>query len=641
MLKTVLLLLLFILFTPLQAQEIDQLLGAYEKASELSHKTKDEAAGNLIVYTRDDLERMQVQTLKDIVKSLRFFQYAENRFGQPDILNQDPLSNYSKSIRTYLNDHELFNPLAGSGFFVFGDMELDFIDHIEIYEGFPSFDFGTEPATVVIRLYSKTAEHDTGGKIKALYGSYGSNTLSGYYADQLEDFNYFTYASRRDNQREEFTHDGRDAKRNKRTERVYASLATDNHQIELHGSHQKGDGFIGGIVGATAEESELKNRYFSASLHSTFQDKSLTFNLIFLQNISDFDIGWQATDPALIVNSDPATSPSLPLIPITQHKQELREDSYTAGLKKKWSLDKHTLTGGIKFRHKHFDLTDLTLTSPAIGALPPISQAYYSEDVYSAFLQDNYSIDENQMLTLSLMYQHYHRKHSSVDDQDTFQRRLGYIYANDNWVAKTFLSHQEFASEPYMTISPHYGNEDLNKESYQSIFQEVSYQTDISLTKLVLGYGKNRDIPILDPATFTMQNSDKSIYGHSAAIEQTFFFREKDKLELQAWSYFLESPYEGNHDLRHHTGVIRMLNTFGRFDLFNELLIQEGYHDQSNGHDYSAGIIYHASDDLQFNVKGENIFDDGLMWDYYIAPGNSINVPVIERRFWAGMEYLF
>ena len=101
---------LYVLFLILSvsayAQDIDDLLTQYKEASELSHKTKDEAAGNLIVYTRDDLERMQANTLKDIIKSLRFFQYAENRMGQPDMLNQDPITYYSKGVRLYLNDNE-------------------------------------------------------------------------------------------------------------------------------------------------------------------------------------------------------------------------------------------------------------------------------------------------------------------------------------------------------------------------------------------------------------------------------------------------------------------------------------------------------------------------------------------------------
>ncbi|MEA2091061.1 MAG: hypothetical protein U9O83_01695, partial [Campylobacterota bacterium] len=109
------LLLLPLTILSLCAQDIDVLLQDYEKESELSKKTKDESAGNLIVYTRDDLERMQVESLKDLLKSLRFFPYTENRLAQPDPLNQDPITYFSKGIRIYLNENELLSSLAGSG----------------------------------------------------------------------------------------------------------------------------------------------------------------------------------------------------------------------------------------------------------------------------------------------------------------------------------------------------------------------------------------------------------------------------------------------------------------------------------------------------------------------------------------------
>ena len=151
-------------------------LKTIKKSQIFLKKTKDESAGNLIVYTRDDLERMQVESLKDILKSLRGFTYLENRFGQPDILNADPITYYSKSVRIYLNENELLTSLSGSGFIIFGDMEMDFIDHVEIYEGFPSFDIGVEPATIVIRLYTKSPKHDEGGgRVKAMLGSHGTN----------------------------------------------------------------------------------------------------------------------------------------------------------------------------------------------------------------------------------------------------------------------------------------------------------------------------------------------------------------------------------------------------------------------------------------------------------------------------------
>ncbi|MCD6190782.1 MAG: Plug domain-containing protein, partial [Sulfurimonas sp.] len=229
--KALLLILIFISLS--YAEGIDSLLTDYEKESELSNKTKDESAGNLIVYTRDDLERMQVETLKDILKSFRFFPYAENRTSHPDILSQDPLSYASKSVRIYLNETELITSITGNGFFLFGDMEMDFIDHVEIYEGFPSFDFGVEPATTVIRLYSKTAEHDEGGRVKVTIDNKGANKQNVYYADKTDDISYFMYANHTGKKQDTYEHHGETLGRDKETNRFYGSLSTQNHNVEL------------------------------------------------------------------------------------------------------------------------------------------------------------------------------------------------------------------------------------------------------------------------------------------------------------------------------------------------------------------------------------------------------------------------
>ena len=61
----------------LQAEDISELLQKLNNTEELYHKTKIESAGLLILYTRDDLERMQTYKLKDVLKSLRFFTYKE------------------------------------------------------------------------------------------------------------------------------------------------------------------------------------------------------------------------------------------------------------------------------------------------------------------------------------------------------------------------------------------------------------------------------------------------------------------------------------------------------------------------------------------------------------------------------------
>ncbi|MEA3330405.1 MAG: hypothetical protein U9Q29_01775 [Campylobacterota bacterium] len=220
------------------------------------------------------------------------------------------------------------------------------------------------------------------------------------------------------------------------------------------------------------------------------------------------------------------------------------------------------------------------------------------------------------------------------------------IYSQKEWVAKTFLSHQEFATEAYMSLSPQYGNTELNPEIYTSIFQEIGYETPTTLSKVILGYGLNENLQILDE-NFQIQNSDRDIAGYSAAVEFTLFFNQKDKLELQANYTSIESPY-GNSNRDHYNYTARILNSIGKFDIFNELVIHDNYSGVSTGYNYSAGVKYAVSKDFHLNLKGDNIFNSGQKYIYVNqinpitgSPSDTVEVPVIEQRFMLGMEYLF
>ena len=619
------------------ASDIDSLLQTYEQASELSEKTKDESAGNLIVYTREDLERMQVETLKDILKSLRSFNYEENRIAQADILNQDPIAYYSKSVRVYLNENELLTPLTGSGFLLFGDMEMDFIDHVEIYEGFPSFDFGVEPATIVIRLYTKTVNHDAGGRVKLSVANHGSSKTNAYYLGQENDFSYFVYANHLDNNKDIYQEVGGDLKRDQENSRFYGSISTENHSLELHVMQAEGDAFLGplvglGISGNIPSSTSKKAQYISLSTHSEFFNKSMSLNMSYSHDKSTFTSRYSPI---------PITIKGAPFLNVNSYSQTIYGDSFTAILKKEFELDKHSITVGGQYRYKHFDLDHITF-----GALPaPANQAYNKENIYSIFLQDLIQLSQNHLVTLSVMNQTYDRN-ANMKSENTTQLRFGYIYSNKAWVAKTFIARQEFSPEPYMTISPYYGNINLEPDSYKSIFQEISYEKNRTTTKLILGYGVNKNTPIVDN-TFTIQNADKKISGSSAALEFTLLFRETDKLELQVNYTRLELPYN-TEDSKYYNYVARMQNSISKFDIFNELVVNVGHRDVSNGYDYSAGVKYNLTKDFHLSLKGENIFNSGLKKAYFTKLPTTLNpttekviVPIIEQKFMFSMEYLF
>ena len=604
------------------ADTIDQLLQDYKEASELSKKTKDENRGHLTIFTRDDLERMQVETLKDLLKSLRFSRYLENRLGDPDLFNSDPLVFNSKSIRIYINEHEMVIPATGSGFFLFGDIDLDFVDHVEIYQGFPSFDFAIEPASVVVKLYTKSAERDAGSRIKGLVASRGSHKENLYTAGftKESDVAYFLYLNHTKNNRQRYRLDANSLSRDQKKDHLYASLGKGNHMVEMQAIFQKSDTFLGSLPYAVPKNTYADRKFFNLAYSYLSSDKSISLHASYILSHMQQNDYYQ---------------PALP--PVLGGYSRFERDKQSAVLtllaKKKYTVGRHAMAVGAQYRDKSFILDDYKIDN----LINPFPQKYDQEKIYSLFLEDNIALSESDLLGISLMQQHY-RRNREMKDVTIPQVRLSYIHANEHFTAKTFYSSREMMPERIMTASAHVGNPDLSAEKVTLISQEFDYRTGSIDSKVVVGksctkgylYPGNRGI---------IQNSEKDLGLLFTSFEIAYQFRENDRLRF-AWN---RVKISGKLDMSLQNYTFQMLNTIGRFDLFNELVINQGeYGVDDSGYDYSAGIRYRATKDLHIELKGENIFDSGLTRKYwYSVPTLQTEVPVVERKFMLSLEYLF
>lgn len=613
----------------------------YIKASELSNKTKNENAGNLIVYTRDDIERMQAITLKDLLKSLRYFPYSENRITQSDLLNIDAFSNQSKGIRLYLNEHELQSPLYGSGYLYFGDIDLGFIDHVEIYTGFPSFKLGIEPATVVIRLYSKKALHDEGGKVKLMGGSNGSNLGSAYYSDKFDDFSYFTYISRYDNKRKSYGDNDNNLERNQLRQRFYGSLSTQNHRLEVHAVKSNSDAFLGRInkvdyttnppsviSSKNVNDNTFDYNSFSIATNSKFMDDTLTFTASYSTVKSTFN----ETSTQNYTNGSSITS---------NYKDVSTEDSFTILGEKKWHFDTHILSLGLQYRYKNFDVSNTVFS----GQPTPFNQEFDTEQVYSLYVQDEYAINENNTLIMSIMEQIY-KRNGDVDEPNNLRLRLGYIYTDDKISAKSTLSSQSFAAEPYTIISPHNSNINLKSERYNTATQEVTYTQGSTINNVILSFTNMSGYPVPNDSQIPVNDED-DINIFTATYEFTYLYSEKDKFEFHL-NYKNSDTVDTLNVVQsseRFSCLLRSLNTFGKFDLFNEFWIVYPQADSEVYIDFSAGVKYRTTKDLSFNIKGENLFNKAEE-RHYLNPipsniYNTVNISVIDPKVWFGLEYLF
>ena len=499
---------------------------------------------------------------------------------------------------------------------------MDFIDHIEIYQGFPSFDFGVEPATIVIRLYSKTAQHDEGGRVKVTIDNKGSNKQNIYYSDKTDDISYFIYANHTDKQQDSYEHQNETVGRDKETNRFYGSLSTQNHNVEFHAMQQKGDALLGSTIGLTPKDSNIDMSFLNLSTNSKFLDNSLVLNLSYNYAQSDFDYEYN------------------PIYGLSSLAYTMKEETFTSSLKKEWELDSNTITVGLQYRYKDFDSSDVKRDNNPIP-----TRENYNETIYSAFIEDLIALNDKNVLTLSVMQQLYKRS-NNYKDEDALQLRLGYIYSDKQWVSKTFISSQEFIPGPYLVLDT---DRELKLETYKSIIQEISYQTDKTVSKAILVYSVSENMPMMalnsdTPPRLEPKSATEEVTTINAALEFTLHFNKKDKLELQANYMSVDFPDYGE-EIVHYNYLIRILNTISKFDIYNELVINDKFTNVKTGFNYSLGIKYEVNRDFHINFKGDNIFDSGLEWDYRTPtmanPQDTLVIPVIEQRFMLGMEYLF
>jgi iron complex outermembrane receptor protein len=603
------------------AADIDTLLSDYQKASDHSNRTKDESVGCVTVFTRSDLDRMQAYTLKDLLKGLRMHRYVENRMGQTDVFNMDPQIYNSMPMRIFLNNRELLSSLYGSGMVWFGDMELDFIDHVEIYQGLPSLDVSVEPAQVVIRLYSKTAEHDAGGRVKVSGGSYGHNMQNIYYTQELDELSYFVYAGRYDDKRQTYNFDGKELSRSKEKKHIFGSIATKHHRFELHALEQSGDAFLGPAVAGIPKESRGSLDYFDLFWEGRFLEDSLSMS-----------VSYAKAKSSLLGDYDQYLSPETLF---SKFYQSNSDESLTLHIQKEFKVKNNILKFGAQYREKWFESLKVELNDVDF----PYVEDFTNQKVYALYFQDNFSINTNNLLSFSYMYQDYSISGNEVNEDNTNQIRLGYTYADDTLISKTFASYQEQMPEPYMMIKSHHGNPDLNVTSVRLLIQEFIFDLGDVKTNVMVTFARFDDYIILVNGKNTNATKTKDMFSQNITL--TYDFRKNDKLELIMGHKKIDIESGPSHTT--NTVVLRMLNSTDSFDFFNELIGYDGYK-AGNGIDYSAGVRYHVNDDMVLSLKGENLFNSGLSWQYMTQPMPTpeyIEVPTIDRKVTVGLEWLF
>ena len=185
-------------------------------------------------------------------------------------------------------------------------------------------------------------------------------------------------------------------------------------------------------------------------------------------------------------------------------------------------------------------------------------------------------------------------------------------------------------------------NPNLDAANVDMFTGEIGYNKNKS--KLIFGfaYKETDNGLIFNKLKKIYVNNDSTVYFHRYYIRGEYKFNYDNKIIVEAFKGFKDvyaSPGSG--------ALVQLFNTFGKFDIYNELIYRAGYTvdygagdiNIDKGYDYTLAVTYNINKKLKLKLKGENLLDEASKTP--IDPEGFIQVPAIERRGILTMEYTF
>ena len=601
--KKILIPLLFT-FSALNASDvnIENLLSNIEIKSDCSTKTKLESSGISTIYTKSDLERMQAKTLKDVLKSIYPSGYSENRYALPDY-NQIGTNHpfLSSNMKIFVNNQEVSAGLFGSGAVLYGNIDLGFVEHIEIYSGNTTYEYSNEPTLILVKLFTKNLRKYSGQKISAEANSIGGSTVSAYNLDEFNnnEWSYFNYLSFNNDIRTKYeSHDteiSRDQNR-KHFMGVFTKNSTfnnnfnNNNQLIIDAVTQKRNTFMDLSLDGTPQTNTMENDF----LHVGYNGKEDNF---------DYLVSYD------ILNSK---SNFLDDIPASSLKTASKSSVISTELKYKYILENTKITSGIKYRIKNFKYDELIR-----NGLNVETTGHTNQTIITPYIENQYILNINNVLNAGMSLQKI-TNNNSVQNDNLFMYRLGHTYAKKGLVFKTIYSHLETSLDPYLVNSYNtFITQGKKNPTIQNIILEnISHEEANNKYELIVGRSniKNQLVP-MSQLEDLLDNYHETVTTYGGTLKWTHEYNKVDKLYLTAGNHQINNLPTADK-ITSYTSTIRNLNTYGKFDIFNEIIYSRDNIDKKNFYDYSAGVIYHSTDDLSVAIKGTNIFNKAKTIDY-------------------------
>jgi len=624
--KSVILFFLFVV--NLFAVNLTVLLNQIEKNEDLSNKTKQESSGISYVITRYQLDMMQARYLRDILKNT-IIGYEISRYGVLDPWRANNLPYSSNGIRVFIDNQEITTAQFDSGLFLLGNINLSFVDHIEVYYLNPSYSISTEPAYIIIKLYSKSPKKDEGKRIEASYGTFGSNSVNFDVADEKS--NYYLHFSRSEVNHKKIQIEDKSISRDNNNAHFLWTYGYGNTNVLLNAIYQNQDPFLGISWDGKIDDGSQIYKEVHFGIEHKVDNWKLEYTCDYLRNNL-----YYYEENGLFVKNVPPYSIVIKEIKTTGYGiVNTLKASYNE------NKDDHKLIFGFDFRNKNVNYTDVKVNDMEMDY-----DGMKKQSIISAYIEDNIQTKENLIFTLGYKFSKYLNDIMPDYNLHQYKANITYLY-NKNNIYKVSYQHLEY-SIPIYLYNNLYATSFLKPQKIDALIGKYKRNFNTHDIELVGFYGINKNYPIMQE-NGTLTTNDKDIYIKYISLK---YHKNYNVINDFVAEYLYLKPE--NIPLN-RSYVLLVLNThrYKKFDFFENLVYKnhefkvKGVKSRKDGVDVSLGVKYNYNDNLSFSIKGENIFGTNYENTYLrvvnfdISNIEGVNLELIDRKFTVSMEYWF
>lgn len=413
---------------------------------------------------------MQVKTLRELIDTIPFLRYNEDNLGLTNPTYADYQPYRSSELRVYINDREVVIPYSGGGLKAFGQADIGYIDHVEIYMGTPSAELGIESSAIVIKAYTKSPERENGTLTGIAGGSYGAHEIYGQSAYALDEIAYYAYLGYRNFKRKKKEHADTELSKDKESTNFYGQLEWQGSRFELQAFKGRFDQFIGSSADATPIKNDTKIDYLYGGWYYVSSGGDFKASLNYARSRSTHE---EIDDKLLgILSLDPLTL-------YNRYRLRFFEEIANAKISQSFQTESYKLLGDIQYRHKHFKPESYEVGYDSYTRVDP-AIPYDHENIVSGFLEASYLANARNMLTLTFKADRYFAS-GSVEDDTVLSGRIGYIYHDATWTAKIFWHSSQFRPDPqviYQNATFLLDANELNNLHQRAFSGEIIYQRE-------------------------------------------------------------------------------------------------------------------------------------------------------------------